>query len=209
MVISHTIKTIWMFPQQTEEEATTIFLKKYGFETYNDSGFSDYDVICNIRNPYDRILSLYFKKHFNNKLIKKEFTLTYKKMFNEWVDNAFVPNKLIVSAANLPKFTLSGVNQLEKWTFNNKIPNKFVRLENFDEDICKIPFINKELIDLPKINLKEERTFDFNEMYSVESAKKIYHFYKKHFYLCGYDPFSFTKEKLTDEQKISFIHDIL
>jgi hypothetical protein len=46
-------------------------------------------------------------------------------------------------------------------------------------------------------------------MYSTESAKKIYHFYKKHFYLCGYDPFSFTKEKLTDEEKIGFIHDIL
>jgi hypothetical protein len=209
MVISHTFKTIWMFPQQTGEEVTTDFLKKYGFETYNVDDYLDYHLICNIRNPYDRIISLYFQKHFNNKLIKKELTSVYKKMFNDWVDSAFIPNKLMVSVANLPKFTISGVNQLEKWTFSDKIPNSFVRLENYDDDIRKIDFINEKFIDLSQINLQEQRTFKFNEMYSAESAKKIYHFFKKHFYLCGYDPFSFTKEKLTDEEKISFIHNIL
>jgi hypothetical protein len=209
MVISHTFKTIWMFPQQTEEEITTNFLKKYDFNEYDGNGYLNYEVICNIRNPYDRILSLYFKKHFNNKLIKKELTPTYKKMFNEWVNSAFLSNKLIVSAANLPKFTLNGDNQFEKWTFNDKIPNIFVRLENYEEDIRKIDFINEDFIDSSQINLQEQRTFEFHEMYSTESAKKIYYFFKKHFYLCDYDPFSFTKEKLTDEQKISFIHDIL
>lgn len=209
MVISHTFKTIWVFPQQTGEEVTTDFLKKYDFETYDGDDYLDYHLICNIRNPYDRILSLYFKKHFNNKLIKKELTPTYKKMFNNWVDTAFIPNKLIVSVTNLPKFTISGVNQLEKWTFNDKIPNSFVRLENYEDDIRKINFINKEFVNSLQINLQEQRTFGFNEMYSTESAKKIYHFYKKHFYLCGYDPFSFTKEKISDLEKISFIHDIL
>jgi hypothetical protein len=209
MVISHTFKTIWMFPQQTEEGITTNFLKKYDFDEYDGNGYLDYEVICNIRNPYDRILSLYFEKHFNNKLIKKELTPTYKKMFNEWINSAFISNKLIVSAANLPKFTLRGSNQLEKWTFNDKIPNLFVRLENYEDDIRKIDFINEEFIDLLQINLQEQRTFDFDEMYSTESAKKIYHFFKKHFYLCDYGPFSFTKEKLTNEQKISFIHNIL
>ena len=209
MVISHTFKTIWMFPQQTEEEVTTDFLKKYDFEKHDGNDYLDYDVICNIRNPYDRILSLYFKKHFNNKLIKKELNLTYKKMFNDWVNRAFIPNKLVVSAANLPNFTIRNINHLNKWTFDDKIPNSFVKLEDYEDDIRKIDFFNGELTDLPKINLKEGRTFEFNEMYSTESAKKIYHFYKKHFYLCGYDPFSFTKEKLTDEEKIGFIHNIL
>jgi len=209
MVISHTFKTIWMFPQQTGEEITTNFLKKYDFNEHDGNGYLDYEVICNIRNPYDRILSLYFKKHFKNKLIKKELTPIYKKMFNEWVNSAFISNKLIVSAVNLPKFTFSGGNQFEKWNFNDKIPNLFVRLESYEEDIRKIDFINEEFIDSSQINLQEQRTFDFYEMYSTESAKKIYYFFKKHFYLCDYDPFSFTKEKLTDEQKISFIHDIL
>jgi hypothetical protein len=198
-----------MFPQQTEEEITTNFLKKYDFESYDGDNYLDYYSICNMRNPYDRMISLFFKKHFNNKLIKKELTPLYKKMFNEWVNTAFISNKLVVSAVNLPKFTIKDVNQLEKWTFNNKIPNSFVRLENYEDDIRKIGFINEEFIDLSQINLQEQRTFGFNEMYSLESAKKIYHFFKKHFYLCGYDPFSFTKEKMTDEKKISFIHDIL
>ena len=209
MVISHTFKTIWMFPQQTEEDVTTRFLKKYDFDVYDGDDYLDYEVICNIRNPYDRILSLYFKKHFNNKLIKKELTSTYREMFNEWINTTFIANKLVVTTVNSPKFTFSGVNQIEKWTFKDKIPNLFVRIENYEEDIRKIGFINEEFIDSSQINLQEQRTFGFNEMYSTESAKKIYHYFKKHFYLCGYDPFSFTKEKLTDEEKIHFIHDIL
>lgn len=198
-----------MFPQQTEEDVTTRFLKKYDFDVYDGDDYLDYEVICNIRNPYDRILSLYFKKHFNNKLIKKELTSTYREMFNEWINTTFIANKLVVTTVNSPKFTFSGVNQIEKWTFKDKIPNLFVRIENYEEDIRKIGFINEEFIDSSQINLQEQRTFGFNEMYSTESAKKIYHYFKKHFYLCGYDPFSFTKEKLTDEEKIHFIHDIL
>ena len=209
MFISHTFKAIWMFPQQTEEEVTVNFLKKYDFSFFDGNNYSHYETICNMRNPYDRILSLYFKKHFNNKLIKKELTSVYKKMFNEWINTTFISNKLIVSAVNLPKFTVHEVNLLEKWKINDKTPNFFVRLENYENDMNQISFIKNKLSDLPKINLKEQRTFDFNDMYSTESAKKIYHFFKKHFYLCGYDPFSFTKGKLTDEEKISFIHDIL
>jgi hypothetical protein len=216
MTVSHDLKTIWWLPEQTGEDVTTNILEKYGFTIEDDMDYSDYTLICNMRNPYDRILSLYFKKHFNNKLIKKELTSSYKVMFNRWINDAFIPNKLVVTTSNLPKFIKPAGNILDKWHFNNQTPNKFVRIENYKNEMSEIDFIknsnefkNGELTDLLETNFKEQRTFEFDEMYTFESAKKIYHFHKKHFYLCGYDPFSFTREKLTDEEKISFIHDIV
>jgi len=56
---------------------------------------------------------------------------------------------------------------------------------------------------------KEDYINAFNEMYDFDVAKRVYVFYKKHFYMCGYDPFSFTTEILTDDEKISFLHDIV
>jgi hypothetical protein len=216
MNVSHDLKTIWWLPEQTGEDVTTNILEKCGFTIEDDMDYPDYTLICNMRNPYDRILSLYFKKHFNNRLIKKELTSSYKIMFNEWIKEAFISNKLIVTTSNLPKFTKREGNILDRWHFNNQTPNKFVRIENYKNEMSKIEFIKnsdkfktKELNGLLETNFKEQRTFGFDEMYTFESAKKIYHFHKKHFYLCGYNPFSFTKENLSDQEKISFIHDIV
>ena len=210
MNVSHDLKTIWWLPEQTGEDVTTNILEKYGFTIEDDVKYPDYTLICNMRNPYDRILSLYFKKHFNNRLVKKELTSSYRTMFNEWIKEAFISNKLIVTTSNLPKFTKREGNILDRWHFNDRTPNKFVRIENYKSDINEVDFIKtEELTDLLDTNFKEQRTFGFNEMYTFESAKKIYHFHKKHFYLCGYNPFSFTKDNLSDQEKISFLHDIV
>jgi hypothetical protein len=55
----------------------------------------------------------------------------------------------------------------------------------------------------------EVTQFKFNQMYDFDLAKRVYRLYKKHFYLCDYCPFSFTDKELTDEEKISFLHDIV
>lgn len=210
MNVSHDLKTIWWLPEQTGEDVTTNILEKYGFTIEDDVKYPNYTLICNMRNPYDRILSLYFKKHFNNRLVKKELTSSYRTIFNEWIKEAFISNKLIVTTSNIPKFTKREGNILDRWHFNDRTPNKFVRIENYKSDINEVDFIKiEELTDLLDTNFKEQRTFGFDEMYTFESAKKIYHFHKKHFYLCGYSPFSFTKENLSDQEKISFLHDIV
>lgn len=212
MNVSHDLKTIWWIPERTGENITFNILTKYGFAIEDDVEYPDYTLICNMRNPYDRILSLYF----TNQLIKKELIPSYRTIFNEWIQDTFVFNKLIVTAVNLPKFTKNKVNTLDLWHFNNRTPDKFVRIENYKNEMGEINFIKNsekfkagELDSLLDTNFQEQRPFKFNEMYSFESAKKIYHFHKKHFYLCGYDPFSFTKEKLSDQEKISFLHDVV
>ena len=94
---------------------------------------------------------------------------------------------------------------LEKWVFDDRIPDYFVRIEHFYEDLSKIEFIGDVE---PKKGLLYEDLYDYRTMYDYNNAKKVYHLYKKHFYLCDYDPFSFTNENLTKEDKISFLHDL-
>jgi hypothetical protein len=70
---------------------------------------------------------------------------------------------------------------------------------------------NKEKIDflLENNSFKTKKIISFDEMYDFDAAKRVYFFYKKVFALIPYNPFSFTKETLTKNQKISFLHDIL
>ena len=105
-------------------------------------------------------------------------------------------------------------NYLEKWVFDERIPDYFIKIENLREDLNQFEFIKsfdeESLNDLITNNkFIKIRGIMFNEMYDFDVAKRVYVFYKKHFYMCGYDPFSFTKEILTDDEKISFLHDIV
>jgi hypothetical protein len=43
----------------------------------------------------------------------------------------------------------------------------------------------------------------------METAKKVYEYHKQFFLTLGYDPFSFTTEELTNEEKMRFLHEII
>lgn len=86
-------------------------------------------------------------------------------------------------------------------------------MENLKEDILKLPFISKEDKEIQRIedllrdnSFINERYHSFQDAFDVKSAKLIYEFFKPCFYKFDYDPFSFTRESLTDQDKISFIH---
>ena len=75
-----------------------------------------------------------------------------------------------------------------------------------ESEIWKSGYIHDYLIKNNHINIKP---YKFNEIYTFESAKRVYEYHKKQFIICEYDPFSFTKEELSNEEKMRFIHDIL
>jgi hypothetical protein len=104
---------------------------------------------------------------------------------------------------------------ISKYSFDEKVPEQFIRAENLIEDISKLDFVTESgiwksgyveeyLLNNSHINI---RPFKFNSVYTSKSAKLVYEFYKKHFFLCGYDPFSFTKNELSNEEKMRFLHD--
>ena len=223
MNISHENKVIWWALEESGEDEMSKILKNYGFHTENDeypskSGlkydyfvtksdqFPDYKVLCTIKNPYSRVFSLFLRLEVNNTPIKKKFLPVLREKFNYFVDKSLISNKLVVKSSIFLENETPEMKYFEKWTFNDKIPDYFVRIEHFYDDLGKIDFINDFE---PKKGLLYEDLYDYSTMYDYNNAKKVYHLYKKHFYLCNYDPFSFTSETLTTDEKIGFLHDVL
>ena len=222
MNISHENKVIWWALEESGEDEMFKIIGEKGFIVENDefpskSGLTydyfvtksnqlpDYKVLCTIKNPYSRVFSLFLRLEVNNTPIKKKFLPTLRKKFNYFVDKSLISNKLVVKPSVFLKDETPDMKYLEKWVFDDKIPDYFVRIEHFYEDLSKIEFIGDVE---PKKGLLYEDLYDYRTMYDYNNAKKVYHLYKKHFYLCDYDPFSFTNENLTKEDKISFLHDL-
>jgi hypothetical protein len=106
---------------------------------------------------------------------------------------------------------------ISKYNFDVTIPSNFIRMENIREDIRKIEFIkNSSLLSsgyidnyLSNNNYINVRPYKFNSLYTMETAKKVYDYHKQFFLTLGYDPFSFTTEELSDEEKMRFLHEII
>ena len=222
MNISHENKVIWWALEESGEDEMFKILREKKFIVENNefpskSGLTydyfvtksnqlpDYKVLCTIKNPYSRVFSLFLRLEVNNTPIKKKFLPTLRKKFNYFVDKSLISNKLVVKPSVFLKDETPDMKYLEKWVFDDRIPDYFVRIEHFYEDLSKIEFIGDVE---PKKGLLYEDLYDYRTMYDYNNAKKVYHLYKKHFYLCDYDPFSFTNENLTKEDKISFLHDL-
>jgi hypothetical protein len=211
MNISHERKLIWLSPEMSGTENVSKTLEKYGFLSVEDKTeeqllfeYPDYKVICGMKNPYERVFLLHFEGDLRSIQLKKHNFDDLKTEFNEWGRQMLVPNKLIIVVNNTFIETNNTTKYLKKWVFEQKTPDFFVKNEDLVNDLNKLGFIDEDII----IN-NDVKQFNFNRMYDFDLAKRVYHLYKKHFYLCNYNPFSFTDKELTDEEKISFLHDIV
>ena len=179
--------------------------------------YSDYKIICNIRNPYDRMLSIF--SNFTN--VGSRFVYTKDKpqklvnTFESFIREMLLYHK-VSTEEDLEKKPLKKT-YLSKYSFETQIPDFFIKMESLEEDLGKLDFVRESEIwksgyirdylnQNPYINI---RPYKFNNIYSLESAKRVYEFNKKQFIICDYDPFSFTRQELSNEEKMKFIHDIL
>ena len=237
MNISHKHKTIWWAPEKTGSKVTSHILKNYDFfyhELYPNSElkrlcnpyhshdivfpekYSDYELICNIRNPYDRVLSIFINFSTLCMVYTKDKVDDYSKKFEIFIKLMFLSPNMSSDVEYEPTPTNLG-RFLKKVNFSNKVPNVFIRMENLENDLKSLDFIkNTDLWEksdfsgfLGKNEFIKRRAFHFSDVYTQTSAKYVYEYFKNHFYLCDYDPFSFTKSILTDEEKKKFLHDTL
>jgi hypothetical protein len=237
MNISYKHKTIWWAPERTGTKITREILSNFDFfvrhPKYSDEKslkertqshlnvipeeYSNYKVICNIRNPYSRVFGVFLSTQFGDKLIDKGMHYEIKIKFNKWINDSFVKEKNFVKLVDSTKKLDIDYNFFSKWNFDEKIPDNFIRVENLSDDLSKLDFIkgNSEW-DYNKIHrIVENNRFirnsplKFDENFDYESAKIIYFYYKKVFHLIQYDPFSFSTKTLSDKEKYSFLHDIL
>ena len=237
MNISHEHKLIWWAPERAGTKITRQILSNYDFFVFDPKigdevtlkkrytshlngipeKYSEYKLICNVRNPYDRIFSIFLMTRYDNIAIEKNGHKLVMEDFNKWVLNVFEPQKTSVGIS--PDYSIDDINYdfFSKWTFEPKIPDFFVKMENLRKDLEKLDFIksdsnwNSSEIDkiLENNSFKTKKSLQFNEMYDFESAKRVYFFYKRVFNIVPYNPFSFTAENLSESEKISFLHDIL
>ena len=164
--------------------------------------YEDFTLISNVRNPYDRVWSLYLNFYTKN-FQPKDLELT-KTKFNDYVQKSF-----IVTTQGIVLDNFYGKNNyFDKWTFTIKKPDEIIKLENIKEDISKLDFLNKDLIPWELFDGRyiNHRPITFDMVYDWTSAQIIFQYYKNYFFDFGYDPFSFTNQQLTDEEKVNFIH---
>jgi hypothetical protein len=137
--------------------------------------YEDYDVIYTTRNPYTRILSMYF---YEKKVAECNgpYTKTFKEYFSERANFGWGDTK-------------SGFNFI-------KTPKYILRMENLYHDYIQIPFIRDSklnesgiLSDLceKKIHAKKQETKPLNEYYTQDMADHVYETFKPYFDLTGYD----------------------
>ena len=211
MNISHKHKLIWLSPEMSGTENVSKILEKHEFLSVEDKTeeqllleYPDYKVICGMINPYERVFLLHLKGDLRSIQLKKHHFDALKTEFNDWGRQMLIPNKLTIVVNDTFIETNNTTKYLKKWVFDHKIPDFFVKSEDLINDLNKLGFIDDDIIlD------NDVKQFKFNQIYEFDVAKRVYHLYKKHFYLCDYDPFSFTDKELTDEEKISFLHDIV
>jgi len=194
---------IWKFPDETTQEFVIKFVEDLGFELVLDESinFSDCVLICSVRNPYDRVLSLFISLEVVPRIaLTKEIKNTLVKYFREWVNLCFDKKKLVVDLNDYGKNSKI-VGCLKQSFFSDRKPDFFVKYENIIGDTESLGFI------LDRESFINEFKYDYKEFYDLETAKLVYEYFFDHFHLIGYDPFSFTEENLIDEVKIKFIHD--
>lgn len=211
MNISHEHKMIWFSPEMSGTKNVSKTLEKHGFlgiegktELELLSEYPNYKVICGMKNPYERVFLLHLKGDLRSIQLKKHHFEALKTEFNDWGRQMLIPNKLKITINDTFIETNNTPKYLKKWVFDQKTPDFFVKSEDLINDLNKLGFVDEDIIlD------NDVKQFKFNQIYEFDVAKRVYHLYKKHFYLCDYNPFSFTDKELTDEEKISFLHDIV
>jgi hypothetical protein len=236
MNISHKYKTIWWAPERCGTKATSHILKHFHFEyitkysnltnyqshdiSLPNEEYKDYRVICSIRNPYDRMLGLFLS------FVSVGVSSVYDKYnhqqavynFSKFIDELFKVKEIIPKLDNPiwdNRFLIE--NYVSKYNFDVTIPKNFIRMENMIEDIGKIDFISESSLwssgyiknYLTKNEHITTHPYKFNSIYTFDSAKKVYEYHKQFFLTLGYDPFSFTTEELSNEEKMRFLHEII
>ena len=232
MNVNHEHKVIWWAPQRCGTKALAHIFSKLGFEFYMNLNLyekgvksdyqsheikihetlSDYKIIFSTRNPYDRILSLFtnFTNVGKNSIYMKGKENTFIQKYEVFLNELFLSTNKQIEKPILK-------NYIQKYSMDGMGPDMIIRLESMIEDLSKIDFVRNSdlwksgyihdyLIDNEHI---VKRSYVFNKVYTKSGAKLVYENHIKHFILGGYDPFSFTTETLSNEDKMRFIHDKL
>lgn len=182
--VSDKYKFEWVAPERTGSRQIAEVLSYYGFKNngisifycgiyrYNhrmvpNEKYSDYKVVCNARNPYGRVYSLF--KNFHSKMGNNG-----REGFKEYLYNQ-LPNQINPMMVTDPK--------------PNKPFDYIIRLEHMKDDLMKLPFILDVLTEsqIDMITTHGKEIDNWEEFYDDEMKEIVYNYTSHHFKLWGYE----------------------
>jgi hypothetical protein len=146
--------------------------RHFGHSTIFPPNHEELLFICAIRNPYDRVLSMY-QSHVQDPSVEN---------FEKYIDERVIKN------TNPTVFQFSSF-------FKDRMPDYLIRTENLYDDIIKVPFIkNSDLVSSgvlknfcdKKIN-KSYNQLNPDEYLTQHIKEIIYNIFSEHFKLFGYE----------------------
>ena len=160
MNISHKHKTIWWAPERAGTKITRKILSNYDFLVFDPKigdevsietrytshlneipeKYLDYKLICNVRNPYDRVFSIFILTRYSDIAIEKNSYNEIRGSFNHWLLEAFKGEKTMVSLDKDYSSEDINYNFFSKWTFNGKKTRFFDKNGDFNGRFRKIRF---------------------------------------------------------------------
>ena len=170
--------------------------RKIPFECRN------YTIIQLVDNPYRNIINRYREISRENWILKSADQEKFKKRFNEWCEGYFEDLEYLVNEGLIDYFTY------QQFIFSIKdvgAPHFYVRSENMEEDLRKIPLFDN--IDFQVREIFFPPLYDdYKDIFSEENAKKLFWLNRDFFVKTGYEPFSFSTKEFSLKEKVDFIH---
>ncbi len=138
MNVNHDLKVVWWLPTRTASRSVSEILAYYKFynhklnlpvtESYTHecdipNGCDDYTLVCNIRNPYAKVVSTWHLRHFGDDPETGNYVA--KKSFSDFLDEecrSISEEHLIIRHSSKPDF--------------------YIRVEHMIEDLHKLPFLD-------------------------------------------------------------------
>lgn len=190
MPYSEELKVFWFTPKRTASRSCATICDFFKFTEINNhrppnkKQFPNYHFVCNVRNPYSRMLSLYDLVNFNKTKVPNQF--------KEWA------MAKLREEVEIPNFTEDIQSNLSRiFEQQGMYPNQYVRFENLEEDLNKLEFFKNgknEVLDMIiKSNIRRNVyrskffTSPWQNYYDEELANYVYSFLEKDFLLFGYD----------------------
>jgi hypothetical protein len=170
--------------------------RKIPFECRN------YTIIQLIDNPYRNIINRYREISRENWILKSADQEKFENRFNEWCQGYFEDLEHLVNEGLIDYFTF------QQFIFSIEdvnSPHFYVRSENMEEDLQKIPLFNNTDIQVREIFFPPFYD-DYKDIFSEENAKKLFWLNRDFFMKTGYDPFSFSTKEFSLKKKVDFIH---
>ena len=187
---SDKLKVFWFNPIRTATRSSGTVQEFFKFKNVRQhylptENHKDYYLISNIRNPYSRLVSIFYFVFGKETRTIEDFRRFLKKKIQEEKSNLVGTQDLQI---NLTKI-YEGIG---------KFPDEFVRVENLYDDIKNLFFVrdnsDPKLYEIMENNIKSNKYFqeygsrpDWKKHYDEETANILYDYLKDDFKLGNYD----------------------